>query len=77
MHFHEMPPVEISGIPEKRYRPEMELGRGGMATVWRAFDPQLHRFVALKQIHENKISERFEVENFMVEAQITGTTAAS
>ena len=71
MHFHETPPVEISGVPEKRYQPEIELGRGGMATVWRAFDPQLQRFVALKQMHENKALERFEVENFMVEAQIT------
>ena len=72
-----MPPVEISGIPEKRYRPEVELGRGGMATVWRAFDPQLHRFVALKQIHQDKAESRFEVENFMVEAQITARVAAS
>ena len=54
MHFHDSPPIEISGVPEKRYKPDLELGRGGMATVWRAFDPQLHRFVALKQMHEDK-----------------------
>ena len=41
-----------------------------MATVWRAFDPQLHRFVALKQMHQDKAESRFEVENFIVEAQI-------
>ena len=50
MHFHEIPPVEISGF-QKRGIDQVELGRGGMATVWRAFDPQLHQFVALKQIH--------------------------
>ena len=31
----------------------------------------MHRFVALKQIHREKAQDDFEVENFMVEAQIT------
>jgi serine/threonine-protein kinase len=34
-----------------RYRIAAELGRGGMATVYRAFDPQLSRDVAVKVIH--------------------------
>jgi serine/threonine-protein kinase len=34
-----------------RYRISAEIGRGGMATVYRAFDPQLARDVAVKVMH--------------------------
>lgn len=60
-------------LPEKigRYEIKSELGRGGMATVYRAYDPSFDREVAIKvlpreMLHEPQFRSRFEREIKMV-----------
>ena len=60
-------------IPTKigRYEIKSELGRGGMATVYRAYDPSFEREVAIKvlpreMMHDPQFRSRFEREIKMV-----------
>lgn len=60
-------------LPEKigRYEVKSELGRGGMATVYRAFDPSFDREVAIKvlpreMMHDPQFRSRFEREIKMI-----------
>ena len=54
-------PIEPPVSDWDRYEIKNLLGAGGMAQVFRAFDPQLKRFVALKFIRgeDSKLRERF------------------
>ena len=57
-----MPPTKIG-----RYEIKSELGRGGMATVYRAYDPSFEREVAIKVLprellHDPQFRERFKRE---------------
>ncbi|HTO73932.1 MAG TPA: protein kinase, partial [Gemmatimonadales bacterium] len=53
-----------------RYRVEHELGRGGMATVYRAWDLQHDRPVALKVLHE-EIAHTIGTERFLREIKLS------
>ncbi len=62
------PPVTMLG---GRYRIDGLIGRGGMATVWRATDTVLDREVAVKRLHarlhgDHELEERFKREGRLV-----------
>ncbi len=47
-----------------------ELGRGGMATVYRAYQPNVDRFVAVKVIHRSVASDSKALDRFTREARL-------
>ena len=58
-----------------RYEIVAELGNGAMGTVYKARDPKIDRFVAIKTIllHQSGVQEQREFrERFFVEAQAAG-----
>jgi eukaryotic-like serine/threonine-protein kinase len=52
-----------------RYRLEAEIGRGGMSTVYRAFDTVLERPVAIKLMHREIAADSDQLERFRREAR--------
>ena len=53
-----------------KYELEKRLGQGGMAEVWKAFDTELHRYVAIKMLHANFQSDPGFRGRFQREAQV-------
>jgi serine/threonine protein kinase len=51
-----------------RYQVEELLGQGGMSSVYKAFDPNLQRMVAIKLVHPHLSSNQEFVRRFEVEA---------
>src|SRR5579884_1945015 len=56
-----------------KYESQNRLGEGGMAEVWKAFDPQLKRFVAIKFLHAQLGSDP----DFMIRFEREGQAIAS
>jgi serine/threonine-protein kinase len=52
-----------------RYRLDAQLGRGGMSTVYRAFDIVLERPIAIKLMHREIASDSAQLERFRREAR--------
>ena len=61
-----MEPLRRLGKYELRER----LGQGGMAEVWKAFDTQLKRYVAIKILHPKLLEDPNFVTRFELEAQL-------
>ncbi len=60
---NDMPPVSLEGQTLGKYRILEALGRGGMARVYRAYHPQLDRYVAVKVLRSDLLEdEAFEEE---------------
>ncbi len=63
--------VAMSTQPKElgKYELRERLGRGGMAEVWKAFDTQLHRFVAIKLMHADLQHDPDFMSRFVREAR--------
>ncbi len=53
-----------------KYELQEQLGRGGMAEVWKALDTQLQRYVAIKLLHANLQEDPHFIVRFEREAQL-------
>lgn len=51
-------PIRLEGQTLGKYRILDPLGRGGMAQVYRAYHPQLDRYVALKILRSDLVEEK-------------------
>jgi tRNA A-37 threonylcarbamoyl transferase component Bud32 len=57
--------MQLSG----RYRLDAQIGAGGMSTVYRAFDANLERRVAIKLLHREIAADSGQIERFRREAR--------
>ncbi len=53
-----------------KYELQQRLGRGGMGEVWKAYDLQLHRYVAIKLLHADLQNDPQFITRFEREAQL-------
>src|SRR5918998_1468084 len=58
----------IGTLISERYRLEEKIGSGGMSSVYRAFDPTLERWVAIKLMHRDISNDPDQLERFRREA---------
>ena len=59
----------IGELISDRYRLDEKIGSGGMSSVYRAFDPTLERWVAIKLMHRDISSDPDQLERFRREAR--------
>jgi serine/threonine protein kinase len=64
-----VPMAVIGTLLGGRYRLDAQIGRGGMSTVYRAFDIVLERAVAIKLMHAEIASDSDHLERFRREAR--------
>jgi serine/threonine protein kinase len=66
---NEMAPASLEGQTLGKYRVLEPLGRGGMARVYRAYHPQLDRYVAIKVLRSDLVEDEEFLTRFQREAQ--------
>lgn len=64
--------LNIVGKSVGRYRIEEHIGEGGMAHVYRAFDPQINRSVALKILKDEHCQDEERKSRFIREGEAAG-----
>src|SRR5262249_54134655 len=64
--------VGTSTSEGQRFRVLRPHARGGLGAVFVALDEELHREVALKQIHEDRADDPGSRHRFLLEAEVTG-----
>ncbi len=64
-----MPDTLLGTALGGRYRLDAQIGRGGMSTVYRAFDTVLERQVAIKLMHREIAADAGQLERFRREAR--------
>ena len=52
-----------------KYELQQRLGQGGMGEVWKAYDVQLHRYVAIKLLHADLQNDPEFISRFEREAE--------
>lgn len=62
--------AQPEGTPFGRYNLISALGAGGMGVVWKAWDTELRRMVALKQIKYQETSDEETIKRFLREARV-------
>ncbi|HEX7541843.1 MAG TPA: serine/threonine-protein kinase, partial [Anaerolineales bacterium] len=65
----EMAPINLEGQNLGKYRILEPLGRGGMAQVYKAYHPQLDRYVAIKVLRSDLVEEVEFLARFRREAR--------
>ena len=68
-------PYPYSRFIDRRYRFEQRLGQGGMGVVYRSFDTELERDVAIKLIHPHLIASSEAATRFKQEAKAAASFA--
>ena len=61
--------TDLEGTTLGRYRVLARLGRGGMADVYKGFQPSLDRYVAIKVLHPSMVDDKEFVGRFQREAK--------
>ena len=64
-----MAPLSLEGQSLGKYRILEPLGRGGMAQVYKAYHPQLDRYVAVKILRSDLVEEQEFLARFRREAR--------
>ncbi len=68
-----MAPQKLEGLNLGKYQLREQLGHGGMASVYRAYHPQLDRFVAIKVLRGELVDDPDFLARFQREAKIVAS----